>query len=94
MIKITFSPIARACQARLTHRLYSQNTKIPFGKAVFKALANKLCPQSVSPEPSKTNGPHYIVLTKAECEAHDEELWNRELKKASEEFKKSTENKS
>ena len=79
---------ARACQTKLACRLYSQDSRISFGKVAIRGLAPKICPWLAMPGPFKSNAPRYFVLTKAECEAHDEKLWVQELKKASEEFKK------
>jgi hypothetical protein len=94
MIKIICSPFTKACQARLAYRFYAQDTKISFVKAIFKTLSDKVCPRLASPQPNNIKAPSYVVLTKAECEAHDERVWNEMLKKASEEYKKVNENKS
>jgi hypothetical protein len=73
----------------MTCRFYSQDSRIS-GKAVLKDLASRIFSKP-TPRP---DAPKYEVLTKAECEAGEEKLWDKELKKASEEFKKVTEKKS
>ncbi len=86
--------LVRACpfqQAiQVPHRAYSQDSRLSLGQVLFRAFAPKICPWFVPPGPLKADAPQYNVLTKAECEAHDERLWNKELKKASEEFEKVT----
>jgi hypothetical protein len=78
------APATRACQAaRIPHRSYSQDSRVS-GRAVLKDVASRVFSKP-TPRP---DAPKYEVLSKAGCEKHDEQLWIKELKKASEEFKK------
>jgi hypothetical protein len=67
----------------MPQRSYSQDSRVS-GRAVLKDVASRVFAKPI-PRP---DAPKYEVLTKAQCEAHDEQLWTKELKKASEEFKK------